>query len=73
MKNPEAFTRHKQRIEKTACNPASYHRYDQISRERWLQRIRENTERRKRLNPRLLVLEESFFDDLLLEQQEQGG
>lgn len=73
MKNPEAFTRHKQRIEKTACNPVSYHRYDQISRERWLQRNKEDAERRKRINPRIVTNSPTdFFEDLLLEQMEQS-
>ena len=73
MKNNEAFTRHKQQIEKSANNARAYRRYDRISRERWLQRNREDAERRKKINPRIVTNDPTaFFDDLIMEQQEQA-
>lgn len=74
MRNNEAFTGHKQKIGK-AVGTSAYSRYDRISRERWLQRNKENTERRKKINPRIVPVTnnpDDFFTDLLLEQQEGG-
>ena len=72
MRNNEAFTGHKKRIGNTG-KPVVKSRYDRISRERWLQRNREDAERRKKLNPRIVMNDpDVFFHDILMEQQEQS-
>ncbi len=74
MRNNEAFTGHKQHINKSGKQTLS-RRSDQNSRARWLQRNREDSARRKKINPRIVPLEnnpDEFFTELILEQQEGG-